>query len=623
MDLPKISIITPSLNRAGMISGAIESVLSQSYPNFEHIVIDGGSTDETLEILARYPHLKLLSEPDHGMYEALNKGLKLASGEIVGFLNSDDLYAGNIFGSIAGCFRDQTSQAVVGRAIFFEQNKRGKHVEKMRLSFSPPAGLFKQVILGSCILNAWFFRTELCNSIGGFNPKYQISGDSDFILRLSLRGFKYILLDINTYQYRWHPNSLTMALDEIKLRRIIEDHFLYADNYLEDETVPHEVKILLNQLCLQTGEALLALYSRKKMYAEISGISERLKKYKPGSSAANGTKRAGTPVSAALYGISLISPATSATLTLEGDYWVSRATEERFPIVNGVSRFVPGEAYTESFGLQWNRFRQTQLDSYTGLPISRDRLTRIAGGSLSMFNGKNVLEAGCGAGRFTEIMLSSGANVWAVDLSSAVDANFENCHHFPGYSVSQADILALPFKPGQFDIVLCIGVIQHTPDPEKTIEALCSHVKPGGMLLVDHYTHGYPMLPLHQKLRTFLLQQRPEYRIPFVKRLVAWLWPFHRITYILRRLPVLGRMRSFWLNLSPVVDYQDAYPSLSKKMLYEWAILDTHDLLTDHYKHLRSAGEIASSLASYGMTDIVTQYAGNGVEARARKPVTG
>ena len=87
---PRISIVTPSFNQAKYIVATIESVMGQDYPNVEHIVIDGGSTDGTLDSLGRYPHLKLVSEPDRGHADAVNKGFRLATGEIWGFLNSDD-----------------------------------------------------------------------------------------------------------------------------------------------------------------------------------------------------------------------------------------------------------------------------------------------------------------------------------------------------------------------------------------------------------------------------------------------------------------------------------------------------------------------------------------------------
>jgi glycosyltransferase involved in cell wall biosynthesis len=88
--LPRITIVTPSFNQSGYIAETVESTLAQGYPDLEHIVMDGASTDGTLEILKRYPHLKVISEPDRGQAHAINKGFQLATGDIWGFLNSDD-----------------------------------------------------------------------------------------------------------------------------------------------------------------------------------------------------------------------------------------------------------------------------------------------------------------------------------------------------------------------------------------------------------------------------------------------------------------------------------------------------------------------------------------------------
>ena len=198
------------------------------------------------------------------------------------------------------------------------------------------------------------------------------------------------------------------------------------------------------------------------------------------------------------------------------------------------------ENYASSFGLQWNEYRTTQLDSFTGVPISRSRLERLMGGSPNILKGKRVLEAGCGAGRFTEIMLQSGAQVFGADISSAVEANYANCSKYPDYFVCQADILNLPVHPGSFDIVVCIGVIQHTPEPEKTMAALCSYVKPGGLLVMDHYTYGYPITLSRRLLRTFLLRMSPVFSLRFCKGLTALLWPFHRLLWKLRKLPLMG-----------------------------------------------------------------------------------
>jgi len=291
-----------------------------------------------------------------------------------------------------------------------------------------------------------------------------------------------------------------------------------------------------------------------------------------------------------------------------------------FPIIGNISRFESADNYASSFGLQWNKFSKTQLDSYTGLSISQKRLARICGGDLDVFCNARVLEAGCGAGRFTEIMLQAGAKVFAVDISMAVEANYTNCHSYPDYFVCQADILNLPVQPEQFDVVICVGVIQHTPNPEQTMSVLCSHVKPGGMLLLDHYTYGYATTPVRKWLRSYLKRKSKEYSMRFVQNLCKTLWPLHKLIFQMKRVPILKRLRPIFLYWSPLVDYHDAYPDLDKKLLFEWAILDTHDTLTDYYKHLRSAEQISHHLKNCGMTDIIAAYAGNGVEVRAKKP---
>lgn len=296
-----------------------------------------------------------------------------------------------------------------------------------------------------------------------------------------------------------------------------------------------------------------------------------------------------------------------------------------FPVHNGIPRFVPQTNYADSFGLQWNTFRRTQLDSYTRTTLSRDRLARIAGGSLDIFRGKKVLEAGCGAGRFTEVMLGAQATIFAADISSAVEANRENCGGEGNYFVCQADITRLPVMPEQFDIVVCVGVIQHTPDPERTMSALCSYVKPGGYLFIDHYPPNYPVGFARGILRRYLLGRSSKEALQFCTRLINWLWPLHRVMWKvfrespLKYIPLLPKVRSIFLRISPVVDYHDAYLNLGPELLKTWALLDTHDTLTDVYKHLRSKEQIAECLAQLGMVDIVTELGGNGVEARARK----
>jgi len=119
MQLPKFSVITVSFNQGEFIRDTIESVLAQGYPNFEHIVIDGGSTDDTVSILREYPHLKWVSEPDRGQSHALNKGLSRASGDVIAWINSDDWYAPGAFHAIAEEIAEYP--VVMGRCSFVDR----------------------------------------------------------------------------------------------------------------------------------------------------------------------------------------------------------------------------------------------------------------------------------------------------------------------------------------------------------------------------------------------------------------------------------------------------------------------------------------------------------------------
>ena len=291
-----------------------------------------------------------------------------------------------------------------------------------------------------------------------------------------------------------------------------------------------------------------------------------------------------------------------------------------FPILGGIPRFVGSANYASAFGLQWNSFRTTQLDSHSGTSISKDRLTRCLGGDAEVLRGRSVLEVGCGAGRFTELMLEVGARVVACDLSSAVEANYANCSALGGenYFVCQADVRQLPLVPASFDFVVCLGVIQHTPKPEETIAALARYVRPGGTLVMDHYAPGYSSNFLQRNLRRVFIRLPPRISKWASLSVSRALLPLHRLTWKNRR--GLWRLRAPLLRHSPLIDYHDAYGQLGDRLLSEWSVLDTHDTLTDFYKHLRTTSQIEKCLRSCGLTELEVYYGGNGVEARGKMP---
>lgn len=313
--------------------------------------------------------------------------------------------------------------------------------------------------------------------------------------------------------------------------------------------------------------------------------------------------------------------AGGANLILETTSALSCDRGCRVPVVRGIPRFVDSENYAAAFGLQWNAFSKTQLDSYTGLTLSRDRLAGALGAPVDSLRDENVLEVGCGAGRFTEVMLAAGARVVACDISSAVEANYANCSTWPNYFICQADARAVPVAPHSFDFVVCLGVIQHTPSPEETIKALAGYVRPGGALVIDHYGPAYPATFSRRFLRSLLLRLPRPTAKKLSLGLARALLPLHRLGWNQKR----GRWR--WRRqlrrFSPLVDHYEVYPQLGDQLLSEWALLDTHDTLTDYYKHLRSPEEIEACLRACGLVELEVSYGGNGVEARGRMPAAG
>ena len=314
----------------------------------------------------------------------------------------------------------------------------------------------------------------------------------------------------------------------------------------------------------------------------------------------------------------LVDPVDGSALRLDAQA-LTGAGGRSYPVVRGIPRFVSGENYARAFGDQWNRFPRTQLDSHTGIRLSEERLARCMRGALGRLAGKQVLEAGSGAGRFTEILLAKGAIVDSFDYSSAVEANAANNGASDRLTLVQADIRRIPFRREAYDFVVCLGVLQHTPDPEESVRSLWRMVKPGGSLVIDHYrrrVRNYLPPPLGVAgiaYRRYFLRLPRERQFDAVKRAFdfwfPWVWRFRD-----SRLMQLALSR-----LNPIVCYYPHFGLRDRDMYYEWMLLDTHDAMTDVHKHRRTPAEIRRFLESLGALEVRVATGGNGVEAMCLK----
>ena len=183
----KVSVITVVYNNAETIEGAIKSVAEQDYTDIEHIVVDGGSNDGTLEIIEKYRGRlgKVVTEPDEGIYDAMNKGLALATGEIIGFLNSDDLYAdSSVVKQVVNAFQDGTVDACYADLVYV--TKDNEKVIRYWKSSSFKKGDFT---LGWCPHHPTFYvRKSIVEQLGGFDQSVRIAADVELMMRYLERG---------------------------------------------------------------------------------------------------------------------------------------------------------------------------------------------------------------------------------------------------------------------------------------------------------------------------------------------------------------------------------------------------------------------------------------------------
>lgn len=225
----KISIITPSFNQGSFIADAIESVLSQKYDNFEHIIVDNCSTDQTASVLARYPHLKVICEKDRGQSDALNKGFRVAAGDVVGWLNADDKYLPGCFDAVTRAFGQAPSHDIVYGDYRFVDVKG----DLMRVRRELPFDMFMLKYLHILYIptTTSFFRRGIFEQGHLLDISYHYAMDYEFYVRLAQHGYKFGHVPQVMADFRWHEAAKsskgTMKQDqEREAALLVHDKFL-------------------------------------------------------------------------------------------------------------------------------------------------------------------------------------------------------------------------------------------------------------------------------------------------------------------------------------------------------------------------------------------------------------
>ena len=322
---------------------------------------------------------------------------------------------------------------------------------------------------------------------------------------------------------------------------------------------------------------------------------------------------------------SLACPATGQHLHLdknipgsdEGAVLVTADGTRAYPVKDGIPRFVPPENYADSFGYQWNKYAKLQLDSCNGTSFSRERFYSITGWTPIELRGRKVLDAGCGAGRFAEVALAAGAEVTAMDLSQAVEACRRNLGDSANLNVVQASIYEMPFRPESFDYAYCIGVIQHTPDPQRSVLEICKMVKPGGKVGFWIYERDWKSylgtIGFKYLLRPWTMKMSRQQVENFSNLLERLCWPVNRIA---RKCGLPGKII---MRLLPVASAYLQDVPLSDEDFREWVRLDTFDMYSPAHDHPQTFSTVASWLHEAGFTDI-KRHPHGGISITARQP---
>jgi ubiquinone/menaquinone biosynthesis C-methylase UbiE len=261
--------------------------------------------------------------------------------------------------------------------------------------------------------------------------------------------------------------------------------------------------------------------------------------------------------------------------------------------------------YVSSFGYQWVKAPKMQLDSFNGTTISKDRFFSALNISSKKLKGKLILDVGCGTGRFAEIALKSGAIVVGLDYSEAAYVCASNLKYEENFISVRGDIYNLPFRKNSFDIVYCLGVLQHTPNVEKAFKMLPPVVKKSGYLVVDYY---WKRLKTVAGWKYIIRIITTKLSIKSVDKILKILHPIiYPMSCLLANIPFIGK---YLIRFLPILNYSNNYPQLNRELLKAWSILDTFDAWASRFDSPQTVKSIVRWAKQVNLKNITVEHVG-------------
>lgn len=266
---PRITIITPVFNRADTVAEALASVAGQGYPHVEHLVIDGGSRDGTVDMLRNAVGIHWISEPDRGPFDAINKGIRMATGDIIGHLDADDILLPGALAGVAAAFtRDRSMEAVCGGASVVHLTPGGPSREVTRYRSERIKRLsWLDVTTGEPIHNARFFRRSWFRRAGFYDIRYPLAADRDFLVRSLMLGLRTVPLERMVYQYRRFQGPNANHFNIRRSQKLHEEFVMIARHYMTSVMSPDPLR--------RAAQRWYAVETFRRVMAKIRGKSWR------------------------------------------------------------------------------------------------------------------------------------------------------------------------------------------------------------------------------------------------------------------------------------------------------------------------------------------------------------